>query len=183
MASCTAYPIPVFTSSDDPWRKRLVVLLPPLGSRVCVSVNPCGIHGGRNGGWVDFLGISPLITYQEFHSTISPHSSHSCRFISFHLSLEMVRQAFSAVILAIHTHSNTGTSSHLIPRSLGRFSRGFSCFNLPGITYSTISQHLSHSCSFISFHLSLRWCVMLSRLSFSLFTPSNTGTSSHLIPR
>ena len=34
--------------------KRLGARLPPLGSRVRVSVTPCGFRGGRNGIWVGF---------------------------------------------------------------------------------------------------------------------------------
>ena len=57
-----------------PWRKRLGALLPPLGSRVLISVTPCG-----ETVWVAFsiFLFSP-------HSITSPHSSNSFRFISFH---------------------------------------------------------------------------------------------------
>ena len=41
----------------------------------------------------------------KFHPTISPHSSHSFRFISFSSATVVVRQACSAGILAIHRPS------------------------------------------------------------------------------
>ena len=78
------------------WRKRLGARLPPLGSRVRVSVTPCGVRGGRNGVWVRFSrGF-----YHKFHSTISPYSPHPFRFISS--ALVMVRQAWSAGTLATY---------------------------------------------------------------------------------
>ena len=59
-----------------------------------------GFRSGRNGVWVGFLQISPVFPCHKFHSTISPHSSHSFHFIS---SVPVkVRQAWSASILAIH---------------------------------------------------------------------------------
>ena len=82
------------------WRKRLDARLPPLESRVRVSVTPCGFRGGRNGFWVGFRGVSPVFPYHKFHSTISPHSSHPFRSISS--ALVMVRQAWSAGTLATH---------------------------------------------------------------------------------
>ena len=53
------------------WRKRLAARLPPLGSRVRVSVPPCGFRGGRNGVWVGFSrGFSrfplPQISFHHF---------------------------------------------------------------------------------------------------------------------
>ena len=44
----------IFLTWRATWRKRLDARLPPLGSRVRVSVTPCGFRGGRNGAWVDF---------------------------------------------------------------------------------------------------------------------------------
>ena len=82
------------------WRKRLDARLPLLGSRVRISVTPCGFRGGRNGVWVGFLGVSPVFPYHKFHSTISPHSSHTFSFISS--TLVMMRQAWSAGTLATH---------------------------------------------------------------------------------
>ena len=96
------------------WRKRLDARLPPLGSRVRVSVPPCGFRGGRNGVWVAFHGVSPVFPYHKFHSTISPHSSRPFRFISS--ALVMMRQAWSAGTLATHGPIIIGASSHLIPR-------------------------------------------------------------------
>ena len=58
--------------------------------------------------WVGtvFLGVSPVFFCNKYHSTISPHSSHSFRFISS--PPVMVRQAWSAGILAIHRPSIQG---------------------------------------------------------------------------
>ena len=47
-----------------------------------------------------FHGVSPVFLYHKFHSTISPHSSHPFRFISY--ALVMVHQAWSAGTLATH---------------------------------------------------------------------------------
>ena len=63
------------------WRKRLAVRLPPLGSRVRVSVTPCGFRGGRNEVWVGFSwGFShfPLlqISFHHFSTLISSISFH-----------------------------------------------------------------------------------------------------------
>ena len=53
------------------WRKRLGARLPPLGSRVRVSVPPCVFRGGRNGIWVGFSqGFSRFPLPQiSFHLT------------------------------------------------------------------------------------------------------------------
>ena len=82
------------------WRKRLGARLPPLGSRVRVSVPPCGFRGGRNGVWVGFSRGFSRFPYHQFHSTISPPSSHPFRFISS--ALVLVHQAWSAGTLATH---------------------------------------------------------------------------------
>ena len=82
------------------WRKRLDARLPPLGSRVRVSVPPCGFRGGRNGVWVSLSRGFSRFPLPKFHSTISPHSSHPFRFISS--ALLMVRQAWSVGTLATH---------------------------------------------------------------------------------
>ena len=42
-------------NEEAPWRKRLDARLPQLGSRVLVSVTPCGFCGGRNGVIPPFL--------------------------------------------------------------------------------------------------------------------------------
>ena len=63
------------------WRKRLDDRLSPLGSRVRVSVTPCGFRGGRNGVWVGFsrgfYGF-PLtqISFHHFSTLISSISFH-----------------------------------------------------------------------------------------------------------
>ena len=80
--------------------------LPPLGSRVRVSVPPCGFRGGRNGVWVGFYrGFFrfplPQISFHHFSTLISS--------ISFHfITLVMVRQAWSAGTLAIHGPTISG---------------------------------------------------------------------------
>ena len=63
------------------WRKRLGAHLAPLGSRVRVSVTPCGFRGGRNGVWVGFSrGFSrlslPQISFHHFSTLISSISFH-----------------------------------------------------------------------------------------------------------
>ena len=50
--------------------------LPPLWSRVRLSVTPCGFHGGRNGVWVGFFrGLArfplPEISFHHFSTLIS----------------------------------------------------------------------------------------------------------------
>ena len=90
------------------WRKRLGARLPSLGSRVRVSVPPCGFCGGRNEVWVGFSrGFSrfplPQISFHHFSTLIS--------FISFHFISSapvMVRQVESADILAIYIPSIKG---------------------------------------------------------------------------
>ena len=82
------------------WRKRLGARLPPLESRVRVSVTPCGFRGGRNGIWVGFSRGFSRFPYHKFNSTISPHSSHPFRFLSS--ALVMVLQAWSAGTFDIH---------------------------------------------------------------------------------
>ena len=82
------------------WPKR-------LGARV----TPCGFRGGRNGVWVGFLRD---FSCHKFHSTISPHSSHPCRFISFHQHLWWCdRRGRPAPFL--FTDLKYRVSSHLIP--------------------------------------------------------------------
>ena len=58
------------------WCKRLGARLPPLGSRVRVSVTPCGFRGVQNGVWVGFSwGFShfplPQISFHHFSTLIS----------------------------------------------------------------------------------------------------------------
>ena len=65
-----------------PWRKRLDARIPSLGSRVCVSVTPCGFCGRHNGVWVGLSRCFPVFSCHKFHSIISPHSSHSFQFMS-----------------------------------------------------------------------------------------------------
>ena len=96
------------------WHKRLGARLPPLGSRVRVSVTPCGFRGGWNGVWVGFSrGFSrfplPQISFHLFSTLIAS--------ISFHF----IRPCDGASGV-VGRHScyprtyNIGASSHLIPR-------------------------------------------------------------------
>ena len=72
-----------YYASDEAasWRKRLAARLPPLGSRVRLSVTPCGFRGGGNGVWVGFSrGFSrfplPQISLHNFSTLISSISFH-----------------------------------------------------------------------------------------------------------
>ena len=87
---------------------------PPTGSRVRVSVPPCGFRGGRNGVWVGFSrGFSrfplPQISFHHFSTLISS--------ISFHFISPC--DGASGVVGRHPCYSRTynmGASSHLIPR-------------------------------------------------------------------
>ena len=73
--------VAIYTIEAASWRKRLDARLPPLGSRVRVSVPPCGFRGGRNGVWVVFSrGFSrfplPQISLHHFSTLISSISLH-----------------------------------------------------------------------------------------------------------
>ena len=95
-------------------RKRLDTRLPPLGSRVRVSVPPRGFHGGRNGVWVGFpRGFSrfplPQFSFHHFSTFISS--------ISFHFN--SLCDGASGVVGRHPCYSRTyniGASSHLTPR-------------------------------------------------------------------
>ena len=64
-------PCCVFTMAAS-WRKRLGARLPPMGSRVRVSVTPRGFRGGRKGVWVGFSRfLLPQITFHHFSILIS----------------------------------------------------------------------------------------------------------------
>ena len=101
----------------DPLFVLLIVLesfihTPPLGSRVRVSVTPCGFCGGRNGVWVGFLrGFSrfplPQISFHHFSTLISSISFH---FISPCDGASAGRHPYYS-----RTY-NLVASSHLIPR-------------------------------------------------------------------
>ena len=96
------------------WRKRLDARLPPLGSRVCVSVPPCGFRGGRNGVWVGFSrGFSrfplPQISFHHFSTLISSISFHFIRPCSGASGVVGRHPCYSRTY-------NIGASSHLIPR-------------------------------------------------------------------
>ena len=96
------------------WRKRLAARLPPLGSRVRVSVPQCGFPGGRNEVWVDFLGVSPVFPYHKLHSTIFSTLISS-------ISLHFIRpcDVVTGVVGRHPCYSRTfsiGASVHLIPR-------------------------------------------------------------------
>ena len=68
------------------WRKRVDARLPPLGSRVRVSVTPCRFRGGRNAVWVGFFaGFLPFPPTTNF---IPPFlHTHLIHFVSFHQPL------------------------------------------------------------------------------------------------
>ena len=96
-----------------PRHKRLVARLLPLGYWVCVSVTPCGFHGGRTGVLVGFYsGFPPFSPVTNFIPLfLHPHLIH---YVSFHF---IRRCAFVSGIVGrvIHRPSNVGASSHLIP--------------------------------------------------------------------
>ena len=121
------------------WRKRLDARLPPLGSRVRVSVPPCGFRGGRNGVWVGFSRVSPVFLYHKFHSTTSPHSSHPFRFISS--ALVMVRQAWSAgpIIQGLHRISSLDPTL-CWTRVEDIFFNGFACVSFGTFAFFTIKR-------------------------------------------
>ena len=86
----------------------------PLGSRVRVSVTPCGFRSGQNGVWVGFSrGFSrfPLPQISSHHLSILISS------ISFHFISPY--DGASGVVGRHPCYSRTyniGASSHLIPR-------------------------------------------------------------------
>ena len=96
------------------WCKRLGARLPPLRSRVRVSVPPCGFLGGRNGVSVGFSwGFSrfplPQISIHRVSKLISS--------ISFHFNSPC--DGALGVVGQYPCYSRTfniGASSHLIPR-------------------------------------------------------------------
>ena len=91
--------------NEASWRKRLDARLPPLGSRVRVSVTPCGFRGERNGILLGFSRGFPLsqISFHHFYTLISSILFH---FISSVPA--MMRRAWSASTLAIHRLSTWG---------------------------------------------------------------------------
>ena len=97
------------------WRKRLDARLPPLGSRVRVSVPPCWFRVGRNGVWVGFSGgfsrfPLPQISFHHFPTLISSISFHFIRPCDGESGLVSRHPCYSWTY-------NIGASSHLIPRS------------------------------------------------------------------
>ena len=103
-----------FCSHAASWRKRLDARLPPLGSRVRVSVPPCGFRGGRNGVWAGFSrGFSrfplPQISFHNFSTLISSISFHFIRPCDGASGVVGRRPCYSLTY-------NIGASSHLIPR-------------------------------------------------------------------
>ena len=96
------------------WRKRLAAHLPLLGSRVRVSVTPCGFRGGRKEVWVGFSrGFSrfplPQISFHHFSTLISPISFHFIRPCDGVTGVVGRHPCYSLTY-------NIGASSHLIPR-------------------------------------------------------------------
>ena len=103
-----------FFSQAASWRKRLGARLPPLGSRVRVSVPLCGFRGGRNGVWVGFSrGFSrcplPQISFSLFSTLISSNSFHFIRPCDGATGVVGRHPCYSRTY-------NMGASSHLIPR-------------------------------------------------------------------
>ena len=93
---------------------RLVARLPPLGSRVRVSVPPCGFRGGRNMVWVGFSrGFSryslPHISFHHFSTLISSISFHFTRPCDGASGVVGRHPCYSRIY-------NIGASPHLIPR-------------------------------------------------------------------
>ena len=96
------------------WRKRLAARLPPLGSRVRVSVTPCGFRGGRNEVWVGFSRCFSRFSLQQisvhhFSTLISPISFHFVRPCDGATGVVGRHPCYSLTY-------NIGASSHLIPR-------------------------------------------------------------------
>ena len=95
-------------------RKRLGARLPPLGSRVRVSVPTCGFSGGRNRVWV---GFSRDFSRFPLPQTSFHHLSTLISSISFHFIRP--RDGASGVVGRHPCYSRTyniGVSSHLILR-------------------------------------------------------------------
>ena len=95
------------------WCKRLDARLPPLGSRVRVSVPPCGFRGGRNGVCVGFSRGFSCFPLQHF----IPPFLHNLSSISFHFLSPC--DGASGVVGRHPCYSRTynlGASSQLSPR-------------------------------------------------------------------
>ena len=87
------------------WHKWLGTRLSLLESQICISVTPCGFHGGQNRAWVGFLrGFLPFSPTTNF---IPPFFyTHLIHFVSFH-SIRPCDGVTGMVsgILAIHRSS------------------------------------------------------------------------------
>ena len=104
----------VYSLRAASWRKRLGSRLPPLGSRVRVSVPPYGFRGGRNGVWVGFSrGFSrfplPHIAFHHFFTLISSISFHFIRPCDGASGVVGRHPCYSRTY-------NLRASSHLVPR-------------------------------------------------------------------
>ena len=71
---------PILKYVAVPLHKRLYARLPPVGSRARVSVTLCGFSWWSKRGFGRFSRV--FFSYQKFHFTISPHSSHSFHYIT-----------------------------------------------------------------------------------------------------
>ena len=96
------------------WRKRLAARLPPLVSRVRVSVPPCGFRGGRNEVRVGFSRgftcfLLPQISFHHFSTLISSILLHFIRPCDGATGVVGRHPCYSLTY-------NIGASSHLIPR-------------------------------------------------------------------
>ena len=72
----------IVISGQSPWRKTFDPHLPPLWSRVRVTLTPCGFRWWMKRGLGKFSRGFSRFPCHKFHYTISPHSSHSSHFIS-----------------------------------------------------------------------------------------------------
>ena len=146
------------------WRKQLGARLPPLGSRVRVSVPPCGFRGGRNGVWVGFSrGFSrlplPQISFHHFSTLISS--------ILFHFICPC--DGASGVVGRHPCYSrtyNVGASSHLLPR--------------PDLVLDTSWGYLFHTMTLYSFIVISKpfHCWLISRISYNSTTLINPAAST-----
>ena len=87
ISNCLSLFDKLIKNSAASWRKWWGTCLPLLGSWVRILVTPCGLYGRQNRVCVGFLRVPPIFPYHKFHSTISPHSSHTFCFSSFHQPL------------------------------------------------------------------------------------------------
>ena len=99
-----------YTPRAASWCKRLAARLPPLGSRVRISVPPCGFRGGRNEVRVGFSRFPlPQISFHHFSTLISSISLHFVCPCDGATGMVGRQPCYSLTY-------NIGASSHLIPQ-------------------------------------------------------------------